>query len=72
METIVKTFVLMLLDGAIIYWLTRHVSPQRFRTDKLWFVLAAGLFWGALATLLVWTYWENYYSYFAGEWTRWV
>ena len=48
-----------------------HLLPHdRFRLLGFEIVLAAALFWGALATALVLSMWDSYYTFFAQDWQR--
>lgn len=59
---------LAVLALAVAGW---RVRPDRFRRISWrWFGLAAALFWGSLATILVLGVWERYYSHFAPAYYR--
>jgi hypothetical protein len=48
----------------------RLLPRERFRLLGFEIVLAGGLFWGALATALVLSMWDSYYTFFAQDWQR--
>lgn len=39
---------------------------------QTWVVLAAGIFWGAIALLFIVGYWDLYYAFFYPRWMRWA
>lgn len=59
---------LLLLAGT-----TRLVPDSRFRAlPRLCVPITAALFWAVLASILVLTTWDDYYSHFAPSWARWL
>ncbi len=46
------------------------LPSDRFRSMGLEVVLATALFWGVLATVLVLSMWDSYYTFFAQDWQR--
>ena len=56
----------VLLTVLVVYLLPR----ERFRLLGFETALAAALFWGILATTLVLSMWDSYYTFFAQDWQR--
>ena len=48
----------------------RLLPRERFRRLRFEIVLATALFWGILATVLVLSMWDSYYTFFAQDWQR--
>jgi hypothetical protein len=61
------------LSILFLYVLNQWVSSRRFRNlPRLCVPLAAAIFWGVLATVLVITVWDSYYAHFVPAWSRWL
>ena len=59
--------------GIILGLILLKVYPAgNFRENALQITLAAGLFWGVLATLLMWLGWDIYYQHLYPAWMRWL
>lgn len=67
-----KTLVIAFLDLSLLLFLAWRIRPARFRQLTWALVGAAALFWGIFATILLWGFWDWYYSYFYPAWTRWL
>ncbi len=66
-STIVAMGLALVLGAPLIL----RVSPSSFQgiTFKA-MGISAGLFWGVLASVMIFLFWQTYYSYFAPPWYR--
>jgi hypothetical protein len=64
-----STWVVLGLAIGIVGLLSWRIKPSLFHTLG-WrpFAIASSLFWGSLGTVLLFVYWNSYYSYFAPSW----
>lgn len=72
MPLAVSTALFAVADVVAVAVLARAIAPRRFRELRRWIVLAAAVFWLALATALYLGSWDVYYRYFVSESERWL
>jgi hypothetical protein len=66
----VSAGVVVLVDVALILFLTWRVKPSRFRELKWALAGTAALLWSAFAVVRVAVFWNDYYRYFYPAWFR--
>ncbi len=69
-ENTILFVVLAGLSLAILVWRVKPVAFRALSSKQL--AVASALFWGLLATVLVFTFWESYYSQFISSGQRWL
>jgi hypothetical protein len=67
-----KALVLAFIDLGLVLFLVWRIQPARFRQITWALAGASAIFWGIFATILLWGFWDWYYSYFYPDWSRWL
>ena len=58
-----SALIVAVVDVALVVVLARRTQAADFRRLKWRLVAASAVFWGILAIVLTWGYWDNYYRY---------
>ncbi|HKZ54607.1 MAG TPA: hypothetical protein VJ123_03935 [Anaerolineales bacterium] len=61
-----------LLAAVVVGVLLRKVPARRFRRLGWWLPIVAAVCWGTFAIVMLWAFWESYYSGFYAPWSRWA
>lgn len=64
------TLILALVDAGFVPFLAWRVKPARLRHLKWVLVATTGVFWAALWTWVLGSFWDSVYSYIFPDWTR--
>jgi hypothetical protein len=67
-----STLLFGVLGGLLLLPLLFLYKNTDFKASPWQVVLASALFWGALATVAIFGFWEVYYKYFVPAWLRWL
>jgi len=66
----VDALIMVLIDTALIVFLTWRIKRHRFRELRWILVGTASIFWSVFGLLLVSIFWDTYYQYFYPGWLR--